>query len=222
MAELNISLLVPLFLLVVPALANVSRQVTLIEIANDSHDDVYLLQGSPIERYLRPIFELSLSPGEKVAASDDTEKELSGVEPKFGRFNHIHAFNSFLLAASLSLVAHSMASINGLLLAGVIGVFWMVLPIIEVNEYDLMMRHFEPTDELFSLAFHMITTGLLTLPTMALALIDVTTYPPLYRGTFILIYLTVGVLTGNFYQTYLREELETLRQRGITQNQTPQ
>lgn len=214
MVEINISLLVPLLLLVVAALTNVSRQVQIIEVSNEVHPEVYLLQGGPIERVLRPIFELSLSPGEK--ASTREEPEVSGgKEPKFGRFNHIHAFNSLLLGLALVLTVLSESGLSGVILAVIISVFWMVLPILEVNEYDLMMRHFEPEDPLYSLSFHMIVTALLCLPPIVLSYVDVTGYPLLYKGVGIIAYLSASVLIGNIFQSYLRDELDILRERGV-------
>lgn len=215
MAEIDVSFLIPLLLLVVAGLANVSRQVKLVEVANETHDDVYLLQGGPVEELLRPLFELSLSPGERVAERD-ADHDLSGQEPKFGRFNHIHGFSSLLLAVALVLTAHSQASLNGALLAGIIAVFWMVLPILEINEYDLMMRHFEPEDPLYSLTTHIALVGALAVPAVAAATVDVAGYPLAWKAAAALAYVVAGVLVGNVFQSQLRDEIETLRERGVT------
>lgn len=217
MVDIDISLLVPLLLLVVAALTNVSRQVQLIEVTNEVHPDVYLLQGGPVERALRPLFELSLSPGEKASSRDDTQVS-GGEEPKFGRFNHIHAFNSFLLGLALILTLLSESSLSGVILAAIISVFWMVLPILEVNEYDLMMRHFEPDDPLYSLSWHMFGTALLCVPPIVLSYVDVSGYPIFYKGVGIVAYLSLSVLVGNVFQSYLRDEIDVLREYGVSES----
>jgi hypothetical protein len=215
--SINISLLVPLLLVAVAALTNVSRQVQLLEISNEVHPEVYLLQGGPVNRVLRPIFDLSLSPGERVSTRDEPDVS-GGVEPRFGRFNHIHAFNSFLLGSALALTVLSENSLSGALLAVVISVFWMALPILEVNEYDLMMRHFEPGDPLYSLSFHMITTALLCLPAIALSYVDVAGYPVGDTVFGIGAFLVVGVVIGNIFQSYLRDEIDIVREHGVREN----
>lgn len=217
MVDINISLLVPLLLLVVAALTNVSRQVDIIEVSNEVHPKVYLLQGGPVETALRPLFELSLSPGEKASQREETEVS-GGAEPKFGRFNHIHAFNSLLLGLALVLTALSESSLSGVILAVVISVFWMVLPILEVNEYDLMMRHFEPEDPLYSLSFHMIATAALCVPPIVLSYVDVTSYPISSKIIAIVVYLGASVLVGNIFQSYLRDEIDVLREYGISES----
>jgi hypothetical protein len=217
MVAIDISLVVPLLLLVVAALTNVSRQVDIIEVSNEVHPNVYLLQGGPIETVLRPLFDLSLSPGEKASQREGTEVS-GGAEPRFGRFNHIHAFNSLLLGLALVLTVLSESSLSGVILAVVISVFWMVLPILEVNEYDLMMRQFEPDDPLYSLAFHMIATAVLAVPAIVLSFVDVSRVPVSYKALGIVVYLGASVLIGNVYQSYLRDEIDVLREYGVDES----
>ncbi|GCF13234.1 hypothetical protein Harman_11690 [Haloarcula mannanilytica] len=213
MADINVSTLVPLILLVIAALANTSRQVKIIEVANEAHNDVYLLDAGPFEAYVRRIMDRSLSPTDRAATLK--EDELSGKEPKLGRFNHIHAFNSFLIAVSQILIVLSENSLSGAILAGTIGVFWMVLPIIEIEEYDLMLRTFEPDDPLYSLTIHMVLTFILTVPAIALSLVDVNSYSVPLTLSAAVVYIVASVFVGNLYQSFLDDELEILRQRGI-------
>lgn len=90
---------------------------------------------------------------------------------------------------------------------GIIGVFWMAMPIIEVNEYDLMKRYFRPANEILSLTFHMLVAAVLVLPLLYTAFVDVTTYPVLWPGIAAIAYLALAVFSSNFYKAYLREEV---------------
>jgi hypothetical protein len=214
MVDLNISLIVPLLLVVVTTLTDVSRQVEIVDVANEVNPEVYLLQGGFVEAALRPLFDLSLSPGEKVSPREGTEVS-GGAEPRFGRFNHIHAFNSLLLGLTLVLTVLSESSLSGVILAAIISVFWMVLPILEINEYDLMMRHFEPEDPLYSLSFHMIGTAILCVPALVLSYMDVSGYAISHKAIGIVAYLGASVLIGNIFQSYLRDEIDVLRKYDV-------
>ncbi|PSQ20008.1 hypothetical protein BRD04_09435 [Halobacteriales archaeon QS_9_67_17] len=217
MVDINISLLVPLLLLVTITMTDVSRQIKIVEVSNEVHSEVYLLQGGPVEAVLRPLFDLSLSPGEKASQQKGTEVN-GGAEPRFGRFNHIHAFNSLLLGLVLVLTVLSESSLSGVILAVVISVFWMVLPILEVNEYDLMMQHFGPDDPLYSLSFHMIATAILCIPSLVLSYVDMTGYAVLYKIMCIIAYLGASVLIGNIFQSYLRDEINILQEYGVRES----
>jgi membrane protein CcdC involved in cytochrome C biogenesis len=233
MAELDLSFLLPLILLVVAGLANVAREVKILELSYEVHDDVNLLHGGPIERLLRPLLRTSLHPGERFAdwlSWDDTDAaeeadtpqtapdEDAAPSPSLGRFNHIHAFNSFLMAVALVLTALVQNGLNGVLLALIISVFWINLPTFEINEYDLMLKHFGPNDPLNSLSFHSFATGAASLPILVLSYVDISSTHILAKAVGATVFILIGVFIGNFYQSMLDDELQTLAERGVTQD----
>ncbi|SEV88386.1 hypothetical protein [Halobacterium jilantaiense] len=213
MSALNVSLLIPLFLLVATALATAAREVELVDIAARTDKDLHLLDFEllNVEPEARQVIRWSIRPGRWFAERVGTEASLPENGPKFGRFSLIHGFNTFLVVASLLLVANGMASLDGALVAGLIAVFWLVLPIIEVNEYDQMMERFNSSDPLDSVAFHMIASSVLSTTVIAFALHDLSQYTMRTRVAGLVVYLVAGVfVVGNSYQLLLRQEVDRL------------
>lgn len=230
MALLDLTFLLPILLLVVTGLAGVAREVDILSLSRNVHDDVNLLHfWHWDERLFRPISLGLLSPGEKVAdrmswgsRDADHSEGGGGVEPpdedsvpspSLGRFNHIHGFNSFLVAVALVLTALTYADVEGVLLALIIAVFWISLPTIEVEEYDTMLTHFTADDSLNSLSFHTFASGIVSLPAVALAYADVSGYPVEAQGAGAVVFIFAGVIVGNVYQSMLDDELHILTER---------
>jgi len=212
-SRLNVSLLIPLFFLVVTSLATVARDVDLVGMTARSSEDVHLLDFRFVnaDSQFRGVIHGSMALGKVFAKRVFEHKDIPDDVPEFGRFGLVHGFNSLLFVVSLLLVADGMASIEGALLAGLIGVFWLVLPVIEVSEYDRMVQTFDRVDSPESVTFHMLTVTPLILSLMALAVVDLTRLSPLVRAAGMACYVAVGVFVlGNSYQMLLLHEVERL------------
>lgn len=230
MTTLNLSFLIPLTLIVIVALAEVAREVDIRNLSTEVHDDVFLLHGGPFERLLRKVIWRTQRPGESVAdyfswgssenASDDEPERLptepdgeSDATPTLGRFNHLHGFNTFLLAVLLVLTALERSDLTGFILSIVVTVFWINLPAIETNEYDAMLRTFEPGDPLNSLSFHTVAIALVSIPLIALAYIDISSYSWQIKIGGAGVFILVNIFIANVYQSFLDNELQLLESK---------
>lgn len=205
MASVTYSVLLPLMMVVVGQLAATARDIDLETIEPD--DDVHLLDAPG----LRWVADGSL----RLPALLSTRDHDDSV-PQFGRLNQIHAYNSVLLGAS-----HAFNSLTGngrstLLLGVLIVVFWAVVPLIEVDEYDDMMRTFDRTDSLSSYSTHVFTTLALGVAGFAFHVLAGAHW--IEQTAAFLAYVVAVVLSANLYQVHLDREIARLREKGADES----
>lgn len=204
MASVTYSVLLPLMMVVVGQLAATARDIDLKTIEPD--DDVHLLDAPG----LRWVADGSLRLPALLSTRDH------GGVPQFGRLNQIHAYNSVLLGAS-----HAFNSLTGtgrstLLLGVLIVVFWAVVPLIEVDEYDDMMRTFDRADSVSSYSTHVFTTLALGVAGFGFHVLAGAHW--LEQTAAFLAYVVAVVLSANLYQVHLDREIACLREKGADES----
>lgn len=220
MATVDVSLLVPLLMVVVAMLANVAREVEVIEVKERRSRGILLLHGFVFEPLIRPVFDASLdAPGSRAATEPaGVEDALDHAEsdgiPHLGRFNQIHAFNSFLIGVILMLCLFSLSGFNAVLLGGTVTVFWMTLPIVEINEYDRMMQTFPEGERIDSFSFHLFVVAALGVLPTAFSWFDLSTLDTWVKALVVAAFLAAAVLVGNRFLVHLDDELALLVRLG--------
>jgi hypothetical protein len=108
-SEQAITTLTPLLFLVVLELSSIARKIDLSDVVEEEHG--FLLFP---------------------------DSEMLEGKPKLGRFNFIHGANTILLSFGLILIVNSGSEIS-VLLGVLTWVIWVLLPVVEVEDYGALL-----------------------------------------------------------------------------------
>ncbi|KAB1190651.1 MULTISPECIES: hypothetical protein [Haloferax] len=203
--DISLSFLIPLIMLIVVNLAESAREVDVIGIFLEADRDVYLFHLFWLDKPVRLIGDYTYVL-DKVLGDND--------QPTFGRLNLIHWLNVTLVGASLLLIVFTATGVVKYLLGFIIVVFWMALPLLEIEEYDHMMRTFTDPLELRSLSVHVVSAGVLGAIPLLLTTFEEGMGLEFQIG-FSAVYMMLVIGQVNLFLEELEDEFVRLKQRGV-------
>lgn len=202
--EISLSFLIPLILVVIVNLAESARKVDVEEIFLDSNDDVFLFHLFWLDRPIRFLGDYTYVLNKVIGDND---------QPTFGRLNLIHWLNCMLLGAGILLIVFSATGYIMVTLSFILVMFWMALPLLEVIEYDLMMRVFDNRMELRSLSVHVLTVGIVGFAPVVWKLFIGLPGPVTLVGAS-LVYVIILIGQINLFLELLEREFQLLERKG--------
>jgi len=80
------------------------------------------------------------------------------LAPPMGRFGFLHTTNYIILVYLFLLSFNNLSEQIQIISLSIVSLVWLVLPTLEVRQYDFLLKQDKPVDSLF---YHIITTGVL-------------------------------------------------------------
>ncbi|WP_157573539.1 hypothetical protein [Haloplanus natans] len=80
------------------------------------------------------------------------------LAPPMGRFGFLHTTNYIILAYLFLLSFNNRSSQIRIISLSIVSLIWLVLPTLEVRQYDFLLKEDKPVDSLF---YHILITGIL-------------------------------------------------------------